>query len=170
MSLPSPDLRYATAARFYRAALLLGLVAHRDVIEWADAMLEADPAPSVALIDVALDQGASRSSLHDALSALAGQPFDTCESREITGALLDLVRRDYYGGRATLAITVRRIGEVGRLLSWDDTFRWELMAFEDDHALIEDGIAGDWPTFRNELREWLAQFAGAADALRACTA
>jgi hypothetical protein len=40
---------YQLAATYYRAALSLGIASGKDVIRWADGIIERDPAPPAAI-------------------------------------------------------------------------------------------------------------------------
>jgi hypothetical protein len=152
---------YQLAATYYRATVLLGIATGEEVIRWADGIIERDPAPPAAIYDVSLTPAADLNALRDALKPLALEP----EPLAVVRALLDRIWHDVLAGRRDVDAAVALIYRASNRLAIPDPLRWEMVALEEDYALVTDGIAGDLPTIEAQVRAWLAQFDGAADAL-----
>ncbi len=169
-SLPAHDLRvlgvtsYQLAATYYRAALLLGIASGTDVIRWADGIIERDPEPPAAIYDVSLAPAADLNTLRDTLKPLALEP----EPLAVVQALLDRIWRDVFANRRDVDEAVALIYRASHCLAIPDPLRWEMVSLEEDYARVTDGIAGELPTIEAQVRAWLAQFDGAADAVIAC--
>jgi len=164
--MPFPDAApYREAAAFYRAAVSLGLLPGAVAVRWADALIERDPAPPPALYDVSLAPPGDALAVADALAPLAGGPAGTAESPAVVRALLDLVWRDVRAGRRRLADAVAVVHRMSGAMAVEEPLRWEMVALEDDYSLAAKGIAGDLPAVTGIVRDWLARFDGATDAL-----
>ena len=144
-------------ATFLRAALLLGLVPGEAAIRWAEAIVEHDPDPPAALIEVTMTPAEDLTALRFALQPLA----DPTESAAITKAILALVRRDLMTRRRQLADTVTVLGQIRRHLVVSEAIRNDLDTLEDDFMLANAGVVGEVEASRTRIGEWLTQFADA---------
>ncbi|HEX5217567.1 MAG TPA: hypothetical protein VFV98_19035 [Vicinamibacterales bacterium] len=142
-------------ATFYRAALLLGLVAGDEVVRWADAEISRVENPPAALCDVALtptgDAG-DLSKLRAALHRLA----DKREPPAVVARLLRIVTDDFTAGRRSASDTIRILGQMRDNVAIDDELREALHPFAIQNMLASVGAEGAIEDVEVRLQAWVA--------------
>ena len=159
MTTSSTDLR--AAAAFYRAGVASGIVRGADAVGWADRVIASAPAPPTELFDVSLAPPSSVTALVDALRPLAG-PDALGEAT--ARALLDVLRRQLAAGEVTPEAAIAIAYHMTRGLEFGSELWREAMMLEEYFALAKDGVVGDTADMSEQVRAWLGQFAGEADA------
>lgn len=154
---------YCEKATFYRAALLLGLVPGETVVQWAHDVIERAPAVPAPFLDIVLCAPGDLTALRQALQPIS----DEAESSTVLGAILDLAADDLTAGRRSIKDTVMVLSQVRRFLAAAPRVREELDSLEAVFMLAHAGIVGNVASIDVRVREWLMQFAGSAEALRA---
>ncbi len=151
----STQVSLAEQAAFLRAAIMLGLLPSGSAIGWADSVVERSAEPPSAIYDLALTPPTNWARVRDALGAIADAPLGQAESDSVVRAILDLLRADVLACRRGLGEVVALVYRMSCTLAVPGSVRWEMLALEEDYAIVSEGIAGDWPTITAIARDWL---------------
>ncbi|MEO8451294.1 MAG: hypothetical protein ABI647_15980 [Gemmatimonadota bacterium] len=146
--------------------MLLGLVPGETVVVWAESLIENDPQAPPAIFDLALTSPRDLTALRNALQPLA----DKTKSAAVTRAILDRIGRQLEAGQRNLKDTVTVLSQVGRALTVSPAVFSDIDTLQDDFMLASAGVVGFLPEIEGRIRAWLAQFAGAEEALVTGTA
>ena len=146
-------------AAFYHSGVAHGIVAPRDAIAWADALIAAEESVPTELYDVSLAPPERPSALLEALRHLA--PLDAASESAIL-ALLDVLRERHRSGELSAAKAVAAAYSITRPLGYDSRIHVDALLFYEDYSLAADGIVGTVGQRDAEVQVWLEQFAGAA--------
>jgi hypothetical protein len=141
-------------ATFNRLALLLGLVSVESVKAWADRVVESDPSPPSALIDVALAP-AELTALRAALEPMCEHP----EPFDVVRKVLGIAARDLASGRRSVGDTVNVLSQMRRMVALPEAILVDLDTLEDDHMLAHAGVTNDIDAVAVRIRSWLAPYA-----------
>jgi hypothetical protein len=138
---------YSLEATYYRTALLLGLVRGEVVHRWVEQVIEHDPEPPPAFVEVASAPPEDLSALRDALWPLVAEP----EPTPVLEAVLGLLHEDLASGRRGLKDTLTILRQMRSMLRLPADLYSGLNA-----ALVASVTesAGGLPIVR-----WLQQFA-----------
>ena len=140
-----PD--YSLEATYYRTALLLGLIRGEAVHQWAEQVIEQDPAPPTAFFEVVSAQPADLSAVRDALWPLVAEPGPSV----VLEAVLRLLHEDLTSGRRGYPDTLTILRQMRSMLRLPSDLYASLNA-----ALVASVTES---TRGLTIAEWLQQFA-----------
>ena len=130
----------------YRTALLLGLVQGSAVQRWADQVIEREPDPLPAFVDVVSVLPTDLSALRYALWPLVIEP----EPQVVIQALLGVLHAELTSGRRGLADTLTVLRQMRSMLHLPPPIYADLNAILVAHAAESEP--------KKTIAEWLRQF------------
>lgn len=141
-------------AEFFRRALSVGICTPSDIVCWADAVVAAEAAPHIWMIDLCLSGTLPVSSIQSLLSAVPGESTPEMPGRMLLGRAFQLIKT----GRASAEKLLRRLYLASRLETFSPDIDAELSSLEDALSFAEDGVFGILPEVAQRFLEFLADF------------
>ncbi len=143
---------YEEQATFYRAALLLGLIRADRVVAWADAVISADPSPSLVFTELATCPPADLTLLRQRLLLIGREK----EPDEVVRAIVGLVHRDLASGRRSLADTMTVLKQLRAMLAVTPELNEQLKTLAVDMWESAPGTPAR-AAAEARVRDWLAR-------------
>jgi hypothetical protein len=148
-------------ATFLRAALLLGLESGQRAVRWADSLIPGETDALKALVGLALTNPEDVTALRAALLPLSREP----EPVATLLAILGRVAREVEIGARGVRDSVALLRQIRLRLALPDSLAEQLDALQDDYMLAAAGVGRCVASVEERVRAWLAQFAGAEEAV-----
>jgi hypothetical protein len=143
---------YSRNATYYRTALLLGLVQGEEVHRWGERVVERDPEPPQAILEILSTSPRDLSELRHALWPLSLEP----EPVAVVRAMFALLQADLESGKRGMADTVTVLRQMRSMLRLPSALyqelNSELVKQATDSTVIQHWLRG----FANEHRNFLA--------------
>jgi hypothetical protein len=143
----------ATSA-YYKLCLLTGLVEVQEVIAWADAIIMAEDAPDISLIEVSMAGSRGLQALTNALEDVRGDYDKERVTKSVFTRMLDLTLREERSpaqiARALFVMAAE--GEVP-----DDDARSIMMGFDEELSWAQNGSYEYVKSLETEMIQFLRQ-------------
>ena len=140
-------MSYELEATYYRTGLLLGLIQGEEVSRWTERVIEKEPTPPPAFLDLASVPSTDLNALRHGLWPLAIEP----EPSEVLQAMFGLLYSDLLADRRGIEDTVTVLRQMRSMLRLPVPMYSAL-----NDALVAHGRA---KPSEDGLRMWLKQFA-----------
>jgi hypothetical protein len=144
-------------AETLRYGLLAGCVTVAEAVAWADATIDAEAAPEIAIVDVALARRRSPAEVATLLEAVPGEADGVEVRRRLLGRMLRILDADPSRG-GEIARSLYSLAVSGELPERD--FGWQPYTLDDTFDLARSGVCGTHRDAVVELREYLERHAG----------
>jgi hypothetical protein len=142
------------SAEALRFGLAAGSSSVADAVAWADRVVVEDPAPDVAIIEVALAVGRAAADVIALLGFVAGQADAiTVTRRVLAGFLRELDAHPERGDE----IARRLYQGVGQGWLPEEHFGWEASALDDEFDLARTGFYASRESPLRQLRSYLSR-------------
>lgn len=143
---------YRAAADLLRLAVASGYRPVADAVAWADAIVAADPAPPVEIIEVALGGQLDRSAMAELLDAVPGETNLVEVARQVLGQLRAELGRDRFAP-AAIAKLLYDMASLGYLP--EEHFGPEPRFLDDSFELAARGAYGTYEDATARLERYL---------------
>lgn len=145
-------------AETLRVALGIGFATVADVVAWADGVIEADPRPDWAILDVSLGGGRAPHEMTTLLRDVAGEADHVRVMRRILARLLRALDADPSAGER-IAGRLYRLASAGELP--EEHFGWDPYSLDDAFELARIPAHGTMDDALRALHAYLVEHAAA---------
>ncbi|MFJ5789720.1 hypothetical protein ACIP9G_06480 [Lysinibacillus sp. NPDC093197] len=143
-------------AEVYRLGITIGYFTIKDVIDWADAIIEKLEHPPVELIDISLSSKAKPNDICSLLHSFYGSPYNDSPLQILLGMLS--CEYTYSKNLGEVASMLFRLIDYIQLEERAEWILKEILHLSDAYFLAEQKIYGDLQAVENDIKKFLQLF------------